>query len=98
MRSVCRNEYRPIEGIATKTNEILSNTYKAVEMSIARLRALTQKKAHITESCFGFVEMSIARLRALTHFVYLVYSDMFQVEMSIARLRALTHSYVRCPG
>ena len=41
----------------------------AVEMSIARLRALTQHLEDIHFLLFSFVEMRIARLRALTQAV-----------------------------
>ena len=40
-----------------------------VEMSIARLRALTQQMGSFFQHMLHYVEMSIARLRALTHFL-----------------------------
>ena len=40
-----------------------------VEMSIARLSALTQQMGSFFQHMLHYVEMSIARLRALTHFL-----------------------------
>ena len=61
-----KNEYRPIEGIDTASFSASSLAISAsVEMSIARLRALTHHTLE-GEKQDLHVEMSIARLRALT--------------------------------
>ena len=59
-----RNEYRPIKGIDTKLITTQPYEINMVEMSIARLRALTHNTFPPGILYILEVEMSIARLRA----------------------------------
>ena len=71
----------------------------AVEMRVARLRALTH--FHFLRGIHSCpVEMRVARLRALTPFFPFFQSPhpLMQVEMRVARLRALTQKISRLPN
>ena len=82
-----RNECCPCEGIDTQNGFLIGFHKYRVEMSVARVRALTQH-VYLLFIPLGCVEMSVARVRALTH-MDMAFSFLFcMVEMSAAHVKA----------